>query len=350
MNIQSPQKTRHIHYWSSHPHRNAVFWLRLFGQDEHKIRFVPDSESPDYIFCTEQIWTETSARKKFLELWSPSRIVIYFAGECIFPDMNLFDYAICFDRDLHLGDRCIRIPTIYFYKDDIFADLAVPFADSEFELSRKTRFCNFIYSNPQAAPRRDAIFHALSSYKRVDSLGPHLNNCGNRTSRHDTNWHFQAIEMKRPYKFSIACENARYPGYVSEKILSSFQSHTVPIYWGDPEIANDFNGKAFINANQMSDQEVVEEVRRIDNDDSIWLEMISQPVLTPEQNAKALQDYKLFRSWADNLFSMDLHELLRKPEGFWPRNYRKSFVCPPNKADRILARMIRHTTLMESSL
>ena len=52
------------------------------------------------------------------------------------------------------------------------------------------------------------------------------------------------------YKFSIAFENASYSGYTSEKILEAFAAGTVPIYWGDPDIAKVYNSKAFINLNE----------------------------------------------------------------------------------------------------
>ena len=51
--------------------------------------------------------------------------------------------------------------------------------------------------------------------------------------------------LKR-YMFSIAYENAYYPGYFTEKILDCFATGTVPIYRGDPEIAKVFNTDGII--------------------------------------------------------------------------------------------------------
>ena len=35
---------------------------------------------------------------------------------------------------------------------------------------------NFIYANRKSHPNRDAMFHKLSAFRFVNSLGPHLNN------------------------------------------------------------------------------------------------------------------------------------------------------------------------------
>lgn len=57
--------------------------------------------------------------------------------------------------------------------------------------------------------------------------------------------------MKKPYKFSIAFENAWYPGYTSEKIVTSMLAGTIPIYWGNPDISREFNSASFINCHDF---------------------------------------------------------------------------------------------------
>jgi hypothetical protein len=49
------------------------------------------------------------------------------------------------------------------------------------------------------------------------------------------------------YMFSIAMENARYPGNFTEKIMDCFATGTIPIYSGDPKIDRIFNPKGIIN-------------------------------------------------------------------------------------------------------
>ncbi|RMD50078.1 MAG: hypothetical protein D6832_00410 [Alphaproteobacteria bacterium] len=56
---------------------------------------------------------------------------------------------------------------------------------------------------------------------------------------------YRPIERKAegllPYRFTYAIENCRERRYFSEKLIDAFVCRTVPIYWGDPEIARIFD-------------------------------------------------------------------------------------------------------------
>ena len=104
-------------------------------------------------------------------------------------------------------------------------------------------FCSFLYSNEKARERID-FFHRLSEVGRVDSGGKVLNNIGYRVE--------DKLKFYGKYKFSIAFENSQFPGYTTEKILHAFMANTVPIYWGNPLVGNDFNPDSFINCHALS--------------------------------------------------------------------------------------------------
>jgi alpha(1,3/1,4) fucosyltransferase len=171
---------------------------------------------------------------------------IYYTGENLVPDFNLCDYAIGFNY-LEFGDRYIRYPNFALYEDQFKKLLDKKNFDESISFN-KEYFCNFIYSNSFADPIRDEFFHLLSQYKEVSSPGKHLNNLSITVGdRFSGNWMYTKLEFQSKCKFSIAFENTSSPGYTTEKILHAFISNTVPIYWGNPEIAKDFNPKAFIN-------------------------------------------------------------------------------------------------------
>ena len=336
-----------IRFWTTHPETSPDMWMHLLSLDYDRYALVFDPHDPTVLIGTEHLFVDDHARRDFSRLYSSNRLAIFFAGECIAPDMNVFDYAFVFDRNLRLGDRIIRHPTLNFFSKNVLMDLT---AQRSFDPSMphgKTFFCNFLYSNPKAHPHRDWLFHVLSNYKPVDGLGPHLNTVGNRPSRNDIDWRRKAIELKRPYKFSIASENACYPGYVSEKLLSSWQAGTVPIYWGDPDIATEFNPAAFINANGMDAEELIATVRRIDEDDALWLSMVSQPLLTAEQAIAAKQDAEAYHNFTLHVFSKEIHAAKRVPEGYWTERYRHYFLFSPfkqsifHKAKGMAMRLIR---------
>ena len=64
----------------------------------------------------------------------------------------------------------------------------------------------------------------MNKYKRVDMGGKYNNNVGKIKNK---------ILFLKKYKFSIAMENSELDGYISEKIIDSFISGTIPIYYGD---------------------------------------------------------------------------------------------------------------------
>ena len=313
-----------IRFWTTHPDRTPASWIRALALDPGRFSLVFDSRDPEVLIGTEHLFVDFRARWRFSRLYSPKRLAVFYAGECIAPDMNVFDYAFVFDRDLSLDDRIVRHPTLTFFSGHVFEDLSTARNDASAALRAKTGFCNFLYSNPKAHPHRDWLFRTLSDYKPVDGLGPHLNTVGNRPSRGDADWRRKAVELKRPYKFSIASENARYRGYVTEKLLSSYQAKTVPIYWGDPDVAKEFNPAAFIDANGMDAETLVDSVRRIDENDALWLDMVSQPLLTPEQASAAAKDAEEYRAFTNRVFSWDVSAAKRTPEGYWTERYRQS--------------------------
>lgn len=47
------------------------------------------------------------------------------------------------------------------------------------------------------------------------------------------------------YEYALCFENGQANGYFSEKIVDSFMAHTVPIYWGAPDIEDYFPEKSY---------------------------------------------------------------------------------------------------------
>lgn len=338
---------KEIRYWTSHPHKHPEFWAHKLGLDPSEFELVYDSKTPDYLIATEHIYFERLAKLDFQRLYAPHRVAFFWSGEAISPDLNVFDYAMTYDKGLALGDRVIRRPMLSIFADFKHSPLTEPCSDPKEELASKTGFCNFIYSNPSAHPRRDWLFHTLMKYKRVDALGPHLHNCDSPTSRGAGNFDELSVEMKRPYKFSIAAENASFLGYTSEKLITSLLARTIPIYWGNPDVASEFNSRAFINANELTDEELIALVRRYDEHDDLWLEMMAEPPILQDQFEQALADERRYRAFMAETFSRPHSSVLRRPEGYWPDNYRRTLfgasACQVTRQNKILKALGRET-------
>jgi hypothetical protein len=55
-------------------------------------------------------------------------------------------------------------------------------------------------------------------------------------------------------------------------------TNTIPIYWGSPDVVNDFNEKSFINAHSFgSDEELIDYIFEVDNNQSLYEEILSEP-------------------------------------------------------------------------
>lgn len=230
-------------------------------------------------------------------------IKIFYTGENIVPDFNLCDYAIGFHY-LDFDDRYRRIP-LFSSRKSYKELLNQNETDSEKLLNRK--FCNFLYSNKNNAhPVRKKFFDRLNEYKRVDSGGGYLNNMGHRID--DKN------SFLSEYKFTIAFENSVGDGYTTEKLVDPMSVNSLPIYWGNPLVGNDFNTSSFIRLKDSSDEEIEKTIKKIiylDQHDDEYIKMLSEPWLLPSQYIDA---EKIFEDFLTHILTVPLHDVIKRPQ------------------------------------
>ncbi len=200
-------------------------------------------------------------------------VKVFYSGEPIAPNFNECDYAIGFDK-ISFGDRYLRRP-LWFPDESIIKPKEISDEDA---LNRK--FCNFVYSNDKdgnAVQLRTKFAKKLMEYKHIDCPGKILNNMkSDLLARENRDWTRSKVDFISDYKFTIAFENSRYNGYTTEKMLNPLSARSVPIYWGNPEVEEDFNPCAFINANGYENDldALVEKIIELDRDDEAYLKMI----------------------------------------------------------------------------
>lgn len=288
----------------------------------------------DYIFLFSQpleTMLEWSHRFK-------DKILILLTGEAYSPDFNLFDYAFGFDK-IEFGDRYLQIHQHALFYDT--TNLNVPISIEKIK-DTKTRFCNFIYSNPSAHPNRDIFFKQLNAYKKVDSLGKHLHNVNYSIGDRNSNSFFtESIIQKKPYRFSVAFENAKHPGYNTEKIISSMLANSIPIYWGDPNIEELYNCTSFINChNYNSFDEVIEEIKELEHNKERYYEMLLQPWRNEDQQHTFLAKKEQFKTQLKFIFTQPYKDAFRKPVGTYNNLYTEKLALLRNK-EKSIANIIR---------
>ncbi|MCQ2858855.1 fucosyltransferase [Helicobacter pylori] len=230
--------------------------------------------------------------RKILSYQNTKRV--FYTGENEVPNFNLFDYAIGFD-ELDFRDRYLRMPLYYaslHYKAESVNDTTAPYKlknNSLYTLKKPTHhfkenhpnlcavvnnesdplkrgFASFVASNPNA-PKRNAFYDALNAIEPVTGGGSVKNTLGYKVKNKN--------EFLSQYKFNLCFENSQGYGYVTEKILDAYFSHTIPIYWGSPSVAKDFNPKSFVNVHDFKNfDEAIDCVRYLHTHPNAYLDML----------------------------------------------------------------------------
>lgn len=199
----------------------------------------------------------------------PNAVRIVFVGESYVPDFNQFDYAVGFD-DLTFGDRYLREPLFAHYGQFRALCALPPLTAADRDALVRRDFCSFVVSNEDGDPMRVEFFKRLSKYKPVASGGKLFNNVGGRVA--------DKCAFLAKYKFNIAFENSVVPGYTTEKVMEPLAVRSVPIYYGNPRIAEDFDPACLVRVASRDDVErAVEEIIRLDRDDDAYFAKLAAP-------------------------------------------------------------------------
>ncbi len=290
------------------------------------VNLIWDDKTPEILIATEQVYTDASQWKKFKRLYGKSKITVFYTIEALSVDFNLFDIGITYDNTIESERYCQVLPPEDYYvswlsksSNDILSE------EQAAALLPKKKFCNFLYSNWNAHPFRDNLFYELSKYKHVDSLGRHLNNVGKKGTGY-IGHSSEVVGIKSAYKFTIACENAKFSGYTTEKMLSSLEAHTVPIYFGNKDAVKDVNPECFINCFDFETlEDIVNKVREIDENDNIWCYMISRPWYKAEHLEEKERRRNMYYNMIRRIFTEDLQSLSYKGDGTAIYGYKDFF-------------------------
>lgn len=213
-----------------------------------------------------------------------NKLKIQYSGEPYKNDDNA-DYYIGFKNNNNICPETYFFwPLWLFYTKD-YELMIKRFKISPAQIKeQKTKFCSFTVSTAHNQLRIHT-FLTLDSYRHIDSGGRLFNNIGAPIK--------DKFLFDKEHKFSICMENSSIETYQTEKIIQAFAAGCIPIYWGDPNIKQYFNEKAFIDVHDFSSLiELKERIREIDLNDEIYLNYLSELPMTEEQLKK--YNYKEF--------------------------------------------------------
>lgn len=270
-------------------------------------------DDPDYVICSSF---------RFYDYVDKPQVRIFFSSENYTPDFNLVDYGISFYPIVFL-DRHYSFPCLVDSFDVIHALEGKSRAYPDSILEQKTYFASLIASHDSENNLRSELFHLLSKYKRVESLGPLLYNMpnGETVSREDGS--------KRAFlnkcKFTLCCESLSHGGFITEKILEALEADTIPIYYGSSTITDVINKDAFINlADYDTLQNAVDRIIELDNDDEQYLKMLRQPIFAdPDFIEKKMRGLEAFLC---HIFDQPVEKAYRRCDAYMPKEYEKN-IC-----------------------
>ena len=262
----------------------------------------------DFEFTTERDADYVFHSVAGLDVLKYHGVRIFITGENVSPNFGISDYAMAFDK-LDFGDRYIWLPLIKLY-DKAYASLTSPRPPVDPSYSAKTGFCAYVMSNTKnSAPERIRIFDLLTNYKPVSSGGRWRNNTGGPVA--------DKLAFQLKHRFVIAFENTSWPGYLTEKFAEAAEANAVPIYWGDPGVGELFNPKAFINCHKFTSFEaVVEEIKRVDSDVTIYRQFLSEPWFPEGVEPSCLRN-ETYARFLSNIFDQELGMAYRRNRGRW---------------------------------
>ena len=192
-------------------------------------------------------------------------IIIGYTGE---PIYNVKDavLSLTFDDD---SETNLYYPSWQTQSRRYYENPIVKNADE------KRLFCSFA-QGVEVEKRTATYFYLCENYKHIISYGSIYCTNGYQLKNYKKNFKlFQ--DAHRQVKFNMCFENAETSGktsFITERIIHAYAFGTVPIYCGAENIVRWFNPDSFINCNGLTNEEILEKVAEVDNNDSLYRDML----------------------------------------------------------------------------
>lgn len=277
MNLKRILRVNFVDFWDNFYKRDNYFYHLL----SQKYEVLIDENNPDIVFGSF-----FNQRKGISVYQNHPCLKVYYTGEN--DGLKDFPYDVCITQHrIEENDKHFRIPlwvlfTSWFeelnfihHRDPSYLVTWGSLDKSKLDLEKivesKKRFCSFIYAD--LTSERKYWYDTISNISRVDAAGSALNNCsGTIPGRGDQ---IYKLSFLSDFLFSLSIENSRVNGYATEKILHPMSTLTIPLYWGDPNIQEDFNVDSFVDLRKTTN-EVLEEVKELLANKKYYLDKLSK--------------------------------------------------------------------------
>ena len=283
------RKKLNLHVIDSFNNEYHKKWIKKKLGNKFIINF--DNNNPDYLIYN-------SFGKRHLNSQYKDAIKIAIYTENVIPDLFEADYALGHYHINYL-DRYFKCSIFLWRKYKEIKNIR----ENVLKAPMRKKFCAAVISNSKRSDRfRLKFINLLNNYKKIDMGGKYNNNIGGRV--------LNKTKFLNSYKFSIAMENSNGDGYISEKIINSFMSGTIPIYYGDYMIDEFINPKSYILIKGEKDiKKKIEYIKKIDNNDEMYRKILKEDVIIEENFASKI-DSEL-KEFLIHIFDQDKNKAYR---------------------------------------
>lgn len=219
--------------------------------------------------CLQDVIKASRVKRKIAWILEP-RAIHSQVYDWIEKNNRLFDFVLTFDSDLvNRGENFLYYPHGRCWIN------GVP------STTEKNKLCSIIASNKNFTPGHQLRHKIIQSkYNDLDVYG----------------YGYKPVESKREaldaYKFSITIENSIQPGYWTEKIVDCFATKTIPIFWGDRSICDQFNKEGILFFNNMAElEDIMHKIRK--NGDEIY----NSRKFAINENFNKVDEYRIPEDW-----------------------------------------------------
>lgn len=102
-------------------------------------------------------------------------------------------------------------------------------------------------------------------------------------------------------------------------------ANTIPIYFGDYNVAERFNTKSFINFHEYDNiTDLVKRVKQINENDELWRDIMLESWQTNDQKQKVMEEIsRKPHEFIKNIFRQEIKDAKRKGVGLHISTYRE---------------------------
>jgi len=283
-------KVGYQHFWPDfNQHDNVFTWIL-----RHKYNVIIDNNNPDLVI------SGGGPKRNGIK-------TVYFSGEPFFLSNEEFDNICDYGMSGYYIDKSnyFRFPLYLYYihnfiKNGIIKDMNFFF--NERTTTHKNKFCNFIARSSNG--KRGGFFEKLNKYKKIDTNVLPYKNVNVPGYGGSIQGSIDKINFIKDYKFTIAFENSSIKngldGYTTEKLVEPMVANSLPIYWGNTRISEDFNTNSILNYfDYNNDEELIDRIIELDNNDDLYNNYFKEPFVTSKQ--KTLLDVEYLISIFDDI-------------------------------------------------